>query len=95
VNLKEDGLIFFTLAVGSVGMYSLFLPPLHEIAKGNEGEGEKQVLRESEMICAAHLLLVAGITAYLAKSPVPFFLAIILGASIFASYEYALAREIA
>lgn len=85
-------MIIFSLATGSITLYSLFLPHVAEIALANQSEEEKSVLRESEMIGTAHLLVLGAITSYLTKSPLPLFLGVILSLTMFATYEYAMAR---
>ena len=92
--MNEKNLIIFSLALGSVGLYSTFVPSLHQVAMDNQSTDEKSVLREAELIGTLHLLAVAGAAAYMAKTAVPLLMAVVLGASIFVSYEYAMARVV-
>ncbi len=92
--MNEKNLIIFSLAIGSVGLYSTFLPSLHQVATENQSADEKSVLREAEFIGTAHLLAVSLAAAYMAKNAIPVLIAVALGVSIFFSYEYAMARVV-
>ena len=93
--MNTDRLIVFSLALGSVGLYASFLPNVATIALDYQSDAQKSVLREAEFIGTAHLLVVAAIASYISKSSLPLLLAVLLGASMFATYEYALMRVVA
>lgn len=90
--MKQDDLVIFTLAISSIAFYGTFLSPVSEIATTEQTPGEKQVHRESAWIATAHLVVVAGIAAFAAKSHIPLTIAVLLAVSILLTYEYALAR---
>ena len=92
--MDESKLVIFSLAFGTIGLSAVFLPPVSELAKTSQSDGEKQVIHETELIAGAHILIVAGITSYMAKSAFPFWLAVLMSAAMFATYEYALRREV-
>jgi len=92
--MNNDNLLVFSIALGAIGLYSTFMPPVHEVVNGEQSNGEKQALREAEMIGTAHLLAVALIASFMAKSAMPLLLAAGLGVSVYLSYEYAMARVI-
>lgn len=88
----EDKTVVFFLALGGVSLYGAFLPHVSEVAINYQTPDERRVLREAECIGSAFLLGVAFFTAYLAHTGWPFVLALVIGGSMFAVYEYALAR---
>lgn len=90
--VNDKDLIIFYMALSAVGLYAAFLPNVAELAANYQTPDERKVIREAELIGTAHLLIVAVITSSVAKSALPLLLALLLGGSMFATYEYALSR---
>lgn len=91
--MNEDRLVVFSLAVSGISLYSHFMPNIAETVAVPQSDGEKKAIREAEILGLLHLLAIAGITSYYAKSSLPIMLALLLGASMFATYEYAFTRS--
>lgn len=90
----DEKLIVFSLAIGSIGLYGVFLPPVSQVATTEQSPDEKRVLRETEGIGTAMLLAIGAVTASLTKSALPLVLALFLGVGMFAAYEYAMMRMV-
>ena len=91
--MDESKLVIMSLAMGTIGLSAVFLPPVGNVALTNQSDDEKQVIHETELIAGVHILIVAGITSYLAKSAFPFLLALLVSGGMWFAYEYAMARE--
>lgn len=91
--MDEKQLVIFSIAYGTIGLSSVFLPPVAQVAATSQSDGEKQVVHETMLIAGAHILIVAGLTSYMAKSMFPFWLALAIAGSLTLTYEYALRRE--
>ena len=92
--MDESKLIVFTLAIGSIGLYAVFLPPVSHVATTYQTPDEKRVLRETEGIGTGLLLTIGAVASSMTKSAVPLMLALFLGAAMFATYEYAMMRVV-
>jgi hypothetical protein len=90
--MDESKLLAFTMSITSLHFFGMFLPPVSEIALSYQSPSEKQVIREAEFIGALFLVTISAITSFIAKSPWPMALAVAASGSMYATYEYALAR---
>lgn len=92
MDINDKLMVSIFMALEGVHAYSAFLPSVFTIktfVSSNEG---RDMIREGEFMASAFLLALAGVTAYLSRSPWPAIMAIVTGAAMVGVYEYALAR---
>ena len=90
--MNDEIMVSVFMAMEGMHAYSAFLPSVFTIKTFVATQEGKQMIREGEIMASAFLLLLAIVTAKLAKSHWPFMMAVAAGGAMVIVYEVALAR---